>query len=66
MEDKIYYIENTVDEHNTQINGYFRTLDEAKEGLKDCCDWYRPKGTGRIYMVAFGLHSKPELVYENY
>ena len=66
MENKIYYIENTVDEYHTQINGYFPTLDEAKEKLNDCCDWYRPKGTGRIYMVAFGLYPNPELVYEKY
>ena len=25
----------------------------AEEALKDCCDWYRPKGTGIINVVEF-------------
>lgn len=64
--EKIYYIENTVDEWHTEISGYFATLDKAKEALKDCRDWYRPQGTGRIYEVGFGLGKRPKLVYENY
>lgn len=60
----IYYIENTIDERRTSITAYFPTLDAAKEGLKDCADWWCPKGTGRIYSVGFGLHAKRTLVYE--
>lgn len=62
---KIFYIKNTVDEIHTSISGYFETIDDAKEGLKDCSDWFRPKGTGRIYSVEFGLNKEPKLEYEN-
>ncbi len=64
-EDKIYYIENTIDEWHTDIQGYFHTLDDAKEALKDCADWCRPKGTGKIYSIKFGLDQNPKLEYEN-
>lgn len=62
--DKIYYIENTIDEYHSIIVGYFATFDEAKDALKDCCDWYRPNGTGRIYEIEFGLDKQPKLVFE--
>ena len=63
---KIYYIKNTIDEYRTTIRGYFTSLTKAKEALKDCCDWYRSYGTGRIYAIeANNLHALPELVYEN-
>lgn len=58
----IFYIENTIDERHVTISGYFPTLEAAKEGLKECADWFRPKGTGTIYKVDFGLHKHPELV----
>jgi len=64
-EDKIYYIDNSVDEWHHSINGYFQTFDAAKEALKDCADWFRPKGTGRIYSIGFGLDIDPVLEYEN-
>lgn len=64
--EKLYYIENTVDEWHTKISGYFATLDNAKEALKDCFDWYRPHGTGRIYEVELGLGHQPKLVYQKY
>lgn len=62
---EIFYIKNTVDEWHSAIKGYFPTLESAKEALKDCCDWYRPMGTGKIYKVGFGINVEPELVYEN-
>lgn len=60
----VYYIKNTVSEYNSVINCYFKTLDEAKEALKKCCDWYRPNGTGRIYWIEFGLNKHPKLMYQ--
>lgn len=61
----LFYIENTINEIHSNRSGYFKTLDEAKEALKECCDWFRPKGTGRIYYVEFGLNKKRTLVYKN-
>ena len=61
---EIFYIENSISERNSCIRGYFSNLDDAKEALKDCNDWYRSKGTGRIYRIEFGLHALPVLVYE--
>lgn len=63
-EDGVYFIKNTVDEWNTIITGYFRTFDEAKEALKECSDWYRPKGTGRIYFQKFGADQGSKMVFE--
>lgn len=63
--DGIYYIENTTDERRSSISGYFESLDEAKEALKECSDWFCPKGTGRIYFEKFGLNQNSQLVYEN-
>lgn len=61
----VYYIKNTVSEMHQDITGYFKTLDEAKNALNKCRDWYRPKGTGRIYLVEFGLNKQPKLMYKN-
>lgn len=61
----IFYIENTVDEYRTAISGYFTSLDDAKDALKDCADWWRPNGTGRIYFREFGLNKNRVLVYES-
>lgn len=61
----VYYIKNTISEFSSECNGYFKTLDEAKEALKKCSDWYKPKGTGRIYWVEFGLNKRPKLMYKN-
>lgn len=60
----IYYIENTINEFGSIITGYFATITEAKEALKECSDWFRPKGTGRIYFREFGLNKPSKLVYE--
>lgn len=61
--DGIYYIENTVNECRSDIKGYFESLEEAKEALKECSDWYCPKGTGCIYFKKFGLKQEKQLVY---
>lgn len=64
--DKIYLIENTVDERSTKVSGYFKTYDEAYEVLKECADWWREKGTGKIWEVSFGLHAQRKKVYDSY
>ena len=53
-EDKIiwYEVRNTVDEYgHEELVASCKTLDEAKVKLRGCCDWYRERGTGRIYKV---------------
>ena len=59
---KIYYIECAVDEYHSGILGYFETLEEAKEALKSCSNWFSPSNTGKIYSQEFGLNGKTELV----
>lgn len=44
-----YYIKNSVDEYHSEPSVYTETLEEAKEAIKYCEDWYRPMGTGEIY-----------------
>lgn len=61
---EIYYIVNTINERDTQVSGYFTSLEDAKETLKECNDWYRDHGTGRIYKIHTGLGRRPELVFE--
>lgn len=48
---RYYEIENTVSEWDSTVTARYLTLDEAKEGLKNCCDWFMHKGTGTIYEV---------------
>lgn len=62
----IYYIETTKNEWTSGIDGFFNTLEEAKEALKECSNWYRPKGTGKIFFKEFGLNTIPKLIYNNY
>lgn len=64
MEEKkgIYFIVNSVDERRTKISGFFETLDEAKEALEKCADWFCSKGTGEIYFQEFGISKRRELV----
>lgn len=64
-ENGIYFIENVLDEIHTGISGVFKTLDDAKEGLKDCADWFRPNGTGKIFFREFGVHGKITKVFES-
>lgn len=59
----VYFIKNTIDEWNDRIIGYYSSLEKAQEALKDCCDWYRSKGTGRIYRAPLNnSEATPELV----
>lgn len=58
-----FYISNTVDDMHSKTSGTFQTYDEAKEGLKECADWYRSKGTGTIYFRPFGLNRHSYKVY---
>ena len=44
-----YYIKNTVDEYRSEPSVYTETLEEAKEAIKYCGDWYCPMGTGKIF-----------------
>ena len=62
----VYYIRNTISEYKSNIRGYFGSLDKAKEALQNCSDWYRHKGTGKIYRIRLNtLNATPELVYAN-
>lgn len=61
---EIYYIENSINDRETKMSGYFALLDEAKKALKRCNDWYRDYGIGRIYKIHIVLHRRPELVFE--
>ena len=65
-ENYIYYIENEIDEFNSDISGYFKTYQEAYEALKKCANWFHQNGTGQIWKVRFGLHGKKECVYDSY
>lgn len=48
----IYYsIVNTTSDRTSGETGRYKTYEEAKEELKNCCDWYREKGTGTIYEI---------------
>lgn len=65
MDNKIYYIENSINEYRREIMGYFSSIDGAKNALKDCCDFYRSKGTGKIYSIELNvLNAKAKLEYE--
>lgn len=61
-----YEIRNSVSESRTTVTGRYATLDMAIEALKDCCDWYRPKGTGKIYEMCYYLNNGEITVYENF
>ena len=43
-----YYIENSVNEFHSAPTAFFETLEEAKEAIKYCADWFVGRGTGRI------------------
>lgn len=61
----IFFIENTIDEYRSSVSGYFVSLNDAQAALKECADWWRPKGTGKIYFKEFGLNTNKVLVYES-
>ena len=48
-----YEIHNTISESQTAVTGRYATKSAAMEAFKDCCDWYRPKGTGKIYKISY-------------
>lgn len=62
----IYYIQNQVSETRDAISGVFPSFDDAVNALKNCSDWYRENGTGKIYFLEFGLNKKPILKYEKH
>jgi hypothetical protein len=61
----IYCIKNTVNEYNETITRFCSSLEEALRELKNCCDWYDKKGTGRIFRIKLDTDMTPiyELVY---
>ena len=64
----IYIIENTVNEYGSSEQGYSLSLGDAVDAIKQCCDWYRSNGTGKIYRITPGLRTwdNPRvLVWEN-
>lgn len=61
---KIYYIECTISETRSAIQGYFETLEDAKKALKSCSNWWCPNNTGKIYSQEFGLNGKVELIID--
>lgn len=54
---KWYEIHNTISEWDSRCTGRYRTLEEAKEGLKDKEDYYRHRGTGTIYECSINNRS---------
>ena len=61
----IYIIENSVSEWGREYQGYYLSLGDAVDEIKNCCDWYRSNGTGRIYRVAPGTRKPRQLVWQN-
>lgn len=62
----IYVIENTYSERGgTSPSGYFFSLGDAVDGIKKCCDWWRPNGTGRIYRYEPGANKHGTIVWKN-
>lgn len=59
---KIYYIQ-TYGEFRSYIEGYYSTLEKAKENMCHFGDWYRAKGTGEIYEVTLDTN-ETRLVYK--
>ena len=57
-----YYIKNSVDEYHSEPSVYTETLEEAKEAIKYCEDWYRPRGTGKIFFqpTDFEMETEPD------
>ena len=62
----IYCIKNTVNEYHETITRFCSTLEEAKNELKGCNDWYDKQGTGKIYKVKLDTNFEPryELMFE--
>ena len=61
---KIYYIETTDSEWSHSVKGFYSSLDKAKENMCHFSDWYRNKGTGKIYELTLDINEH-KLVYQN-
>lgn len=61
----IYIIENSTSEWSRSDQGYYLSIGDAVDGIKNCCDWYRSDGTGRIYRVEPGTRKTRTLVWQN-
>lgn len=59
-----YEIVNSISETQSRVSGRYLYLGDAEEALKDCCDWYRPKGTGTINVVEFYLDPKSNCIHK--
>lgn len=44
-----FYIENTIDEWDSDVSGRYISFAAAREALKEMGDWYCNNDTGRIY-----------------
>ena len=55
-----YYIENSINEYNRDITLHLDTLEEAKEAMKYCSDWYVGRGTGKIYFQPTGYRLRQQ------
>ena len=52
-----YEIENTVNEYRSVVSARYTTLEDCKNKLADCSNWYCSKGTGTIYHVWYTVES---------
>ena len=46
-----YAIKNTINEYQSRITGKYATLDEARNDMKNHCDWWVCKPGGNIYHI---------------
>ena len=51
-----FYIKNSCNEWSSNITGYYKDFEAAKEGLKTKHDWYCDNGTGTIYKRTMTLN----------
>lgn len=58
----VYIIVNS-EERSSYNSGYFGNIDDALEGLKECSDFWSPRGTGTIYYQPYGLHQARQTVF---
>ena len=50
-----YFIENSDNEYSRSPHCFVDTLEEAKEAMKYCAEWYQGRGTGKIYFQPTGV-----------
>lgn len=58
-----FYIENTTGEWTSGISGRYASFNAARKALKEKCDWYCNKDTGKIYRCTVYRQDK-ELTFE--